>query len=107
MDSYATIKILNQLQGRNEFLVIVNQTDPDCSARIGATIVGHLRNVISRFIDINQEKPVRVELIGTIPIDPAIPQAIRQRQLLFEICPDAPAACLMNNLADLLHARMA
>jgi flagellar biosynthesis protein FlhG len=106
MDSYATIKILNQLQGRNEFLVIVNQADPDSIARIGSTIVGHLRNVISKFIDINQEKPVRIELIGSIPIDPAIPQAIRQRQLLAEICPDAPAACLINSLAGLLHARM-
>jgi flagellar biosynthesis protein FlhG len=107
MDSYATIKILNQLQGRNEFLLIVNQADPDCSARIGTTIVGHLRNVISKFLDINQEKPVRIELIGSIPLDPAIPHAIRQRQLLAEISPDAPAACLMNNLADVLHTHIA
>jgi flagellar biosynthesis protein FlhG len=107
MDSYATIKILNQLQGRNEFLLIVNQVDPDCAARIGATIVGHLQNVISKFLDINQEKPVRIELIGSIPLDPAIPHAIRQRQLLAEISPDAPAACRMNDLAEFLHAHIA
>jgi flagellar biosynthesis protein FlhG len=107
MDSYATIKILNQLQGRNEFLLIVNQADPDCSAQIGDTIVGHLRNVISKFLDLNQEKPVRVELIGSIPLDPAIPHAIRQRQLLADISPDAPVACLINNLADILYAHIA
>jgi flagellar biosynthesis protein FlhG len=107
MDSYATIKILNQLHGRSEFLLIVNQADPECFGQIGATIVGHLKNVISRFIDSNQEKPVRLELIGSIPLDPALPQAIRRRQLLLESCPDAPSLYLMNNLADYLQARIA
>ena len=77
MDSYATIKILNQLHGRSEFLLVVNQANPDCSGQIGATVVSHLQNVISRFIDSDQKKPVRIELIGSIPLDPAIPQAIR------------------------------
>lgn len=107
MDSYATIKILNQLHGRSEFLLVVNQANPDCSGQIGAAVVGHLQNVISRFIDSDQKKPVRIELIGSIPLDPAIPQAIRQRQLLAEASPKAPSACLMNHLADYLHARIA
>ncbi len=107
MDSYATIKILNRIHGRSEFLLIVNQADPNCSGEIGATVVGHLRNVISKFIDSDQKRPVKIELIGSIPLDPAIPQAIRQRQLLAEMCPDAPSAGLMNYLADFLHARLA
>jgi len=107
MDSYATIKILNQIHGRSEFLLVVNQANPECSGQIGATIVGHLRNVISRFIDSDQKQAVSLELIGSIPLDPAIPRAIRHRQLLADISPDAPSACLMNYLADFLHARIA
>lgn len=107
MDSYATLKIIHRLHKRNEFLLIVNQANPDCSGQIGAQIVGHLQTVISRFIDSNQEKPVRVELIGSIPVDPAIPKAIRKRQLLAENYPDAPSSCLMSSLADYLHTRIA
>lgn len=106
MDSYATIKILYQLHGKSEFLVVVNQTDPDFSGRIGATVVRHLQNVISRFIDSTHKKPVQIELIGTVPMDPAIPQAIRKRQLLAETSPDAPSTCFMNHLAEFLHTRI-
>ncbi len=105
MDAYATIKILNQLYERTEFLLIVNQTDSEHSSRTGATVAGHLQNVISKFLDASH-KPVHVELICSIPQDPAIPQAIRQRQLLAEISPQAPSACLMNNLADFLDTRV-
>ncbi len=107
MDSYATIKILNQLYGKNEFLLVVNQIEPGCMSQTGATIVGHLQSVAARFLDSKQVKPMRIELIGSIPLDPAIPQAIRQRQLLADACPDSPSACRMNNLADFLHARTA
>jgi flagellar biosynthesis protein FlhG len=107
MDSYATIKILNQLHGRSEFLLVVNQTNPDHSGQIGTAVVSHLQNVISRFIDSDTKKPVRIELIGSIPMDPAIPQAIRQRLLLAESSPEAPSICFMNHLADYLHARIA
>jgi flagellar biosynthesis protein FlhG len=107
MDSYATIKILNQLHGRSEFLLVVNQTNPDCSGQIGANVVSHLQKVISRFIDTGQKKPVRIELIGSIPLDPAIPRAIRHRLLLAEANPEAPSAFFMNDLANFLHARIA
>jgi flagellar biosynthesis protein FlhG len=107
MDSYATIKILNQLHGRSEFLLVVNQTKPGYSGQIGTAVVGHLQSVISRFIDADHKKPVRIELIGSIPMDPAIPHAIRQRLLLAESSPQAPAVCFMNHLADYLHARVA
>ncbi len=106
MDSYATIKILNQLYGRNEFLVIINQANPDRSGQIGATVVGHLRKVISRFLDSSDKKPVRLELIGSIPMDPAVSEAIRHRRLLAETNPDAPCASFMNHLADFLHTRI-
>ena len=106
MDSYAIIKILNQLHGRCEFLMVVNQTNPECSSQIGAAVVSHLQNVISRFIDSTREKPVKIDLIGSIPLDPVVPQAIRRRQLLAEASPEAPSACLMNHLASCLDSRI-
>jgi flagellar biosynthesis protein FlhG len=104
MDAYATIKILNQLYKRREFLLIVNQADPDCFQQIGLAITHHLQNVISKFL--GSQNPVRLELMGCIPQDPAIPHAIRQRQLLRETNPQAPSTYLINHLADSLNARV-
>jgi flagellar biosynthesis protein FlhG len=104
MDAYATIKILHQQHNRNEFLLIVNQANPASSVQIGVAVANHLRNVISKFLE--SEHPVRLELIGCIPQDPAIPRSISQRQLLREANPKAPSACLINQLASHLDARV-
>jgi len=106
MDSYATIKILNRTYGRNEFLLIVNQANPASFTKIGQTVAGHLQNVISRFINSEEKKPVRLELIGSIPMDPAIPQAIRRRQLLSEASPESPSALFLNSLADSIRTHI-
>jgi flagellar biosynthesis protein FlhG len=104
MDAYATIKILHQHYNRSEFLLIVNQANPASSTQIGYAVANHLQNVISKFL--GSEHPVRLELIGCIPQDPAIPLAIRQRKLIRETNPQAPSACLINHVADLLDARV-
>ena len=106
MDSYATIKILNKEYGRDEFLLIVNQANPGSFSQVGNSVASHLQNVISQFIDSEVKKPVRLELIGSIPLDPAIPQAIRRRQLLSETSPEAPSACILNNLADSIRTHI-
>jgi flagellar biosynthesis protein FlhG len=106
VDCYATIKILKQLQGRNEFLLVINQADPECPNRVGFYIASHLQNVISRFIGSAENSRVCIRLIGSIPMDPAIPRAIRNRQLLAEANPQAPAAALMRDLAGYLHTRI-
>ena len=105
MDAYASIKILHQTYGRNEFLLVVNQADPDCSSQIGASIAGHLQSVISRYLDSDDHGSVHVELVGSIPADPAVPHAIMQRQLLAESCPGAPSTLLMNRVADFLEQK--
>jgi flagellar biosynthesis protein FlhG len=104
MDAYATIKILHQLHERNEFLLIVNQANPDSFAQIGAAVANHLQNVISKFL--GSENPIRLELIGCIPQDPAIPHAIRQRQLLRETNPHAPSTDRIRHLANFLDVRV-
>jgi flagellar biosynthesis protein FlhG len=106
MDAYATVKVLHQLHGRNEFCLIVNQANPDCSDQIGASIAAHLQNVISRYMECGDGNPIKLDLIGSIPIDPAIPRAVRQRQLLTETGLGSPSACLMNHLAGYLNSRI-
>jgi flagellar biosynthesis protein FlhG len=106
MDAYATIKVIKQLYGRDRFFLVVNQTNPACPDRIGTSVVNHLQKVISRFMEAGPDSQVRIQLAGSIPTDPAIPLAIRNRQLLAEVDPQAPSSCLMNNLADFLHRQM-
>jgi flagellar biosynthesis protein FlhG len=105
MDSYATIKVLHQLHGRNEFLLIINQASPICPEQVGASVTSHLQNVISKFIG-GKSGDIRLQLAGSIPMDPAIPRAISERQLLAENSPRAPSLSLMNQVAGVLHSRM-
>jgi flagellar biosynthesis protein FlhG len=106
MDSYATIKVLHQLYGRNEFLLIINQASPACPDQVGASVVNHLQKVISRFIGAGKGGEIRLQLAGSIPMDPAIPRAVNERQLLSENSPRAPSASLMDHVAGVLHSRM-
>jgi flagellar biosynthesis protein FlhG len=105
-DCYATIKLLKQMHGRSDFLLLVNQANPGCPDQVGASVANHLQRVISQFIE-PKGKDVSVQLIGSIPSDPAIPQSIQRRQLLAQCNPQAPAASSMNSLADFLNRRMA
>jgi flagellar biosynthesis protein FlhG len=106
MDSYATIKVLHQLYGRDEFLLIINQASPACPEQVGFSVVSHLQKVISRFIDSGKSGEIRLHLAGSIPTDPAIPRAISERQLLAENSPRAPSVSLMEHVAGVLHSRM-
>ena len=69
---------------------------------IGISVVNHLQDVASRFLEVENCNPVRLKLIGSIPNDPIIPQAISHRQLLLDINAQAPATCGMNQLAESL-----
>jgi flagellar biosynthesis protein FlhG len=104
MDAYAAIKILHQVHERNEFLMIVNQAKPDSCKQTGVAVTGHLQNVLSQFV--GSQNPIRLELIGCLPQDPAIPQAIRLRRLLRETSPQAPSTGLINHFANFLDLRV-
>jgi flagellar biosynthesis protein FlhG len=106
LDAYAIIKILHQLHGKNEFLLVVNLANPNCIDQTGASIAAHLQNVISRYLESDDRNPVRVHLIASIPVDPAVPHSVKHRQLLAEMSPEAPSTCRMHHLADFLGARI-
>ncbi len=103
-DCYAAIKLLKKVYGRSEFLLLVNQANPESPDKVGASVAGHLQRIASQFIESNGNE-VAIHLIGAVPSDPAIPQSIQRRQLLSQFNPQAPAARRIQSLADALDKR--
>jgi flagellar biosynthesis protein FlhG len=91
-DAYATIKVLATHQQRRAIGIIVNQV-----SRVGEgrAIRGQLQLVVDRFVTPMLpagETAPKLELIGEVPLDGAVREAIQKRQLLLEALPGAPAA---------------
>ena len=82
-DAYATIKVLATLQKRRrDIRLIVNQVS---AAGEGRTIRNQLQLVVDRFVapQLKAEGdavPLVLELIGEIPIDPSVREAVQQAQ---------------------------
>ena len=88
-DAYATIKVLSASQGRRSSGLVVNQKLPGSDAR---SVRAQLQLVIDRFVSPSLDSPLTLELWGEVPIDNAVRDAVRQRQLLIEAYPGSPAA---------------
>jgi flagellar biosynthesis protein FlhG len=88
-DAYATIKVLAATQARRELLLAVNQT---LQVGEGRMIRNQLQLVIDRFVSPGLDAPVKLELAGELPVDPAVRAAVQKRQLLLELYPGSPAA---------------
>jgi flagellar biosynthesis protein FlhG len=88
-DAYATIKVLATTQGRRELRLLVNQATRPGEGR---AIRGQLQQVIDRYVTPGLESPVKLEFVGEIPIDPAVRDAVRRRQLLLQCFPGSRAA---------------
>ena len=88
-DAYATIKVLATTQGRRKINLVVNQTRKMGEAR---SVRLQLQQVIDRYVNPTLDSPIRLELLGEVPADPAVRDAVQRRQLLLEHLPGAPAA---------------
>jgi len=88
-DAYATIKVLATTQGRRHISLLVNQTRRPGEGR---SVRLQLQQVVDRFVNPLLDSPVQLELLGEVPADPAVRDAVQQRQLLVEAMPGAPAA---------------
>jgi len=95
-DAYATIKVLASTQQRRSLLLVVNQTLPTVDAR---QVRGQLQQVIDRFVSPGLDKPVTLDLVGEVPVDAAVRDAVRRRQLVAEAYPGSPAAQALAALA--------
>ena len=88
-DAYATIKVLASTQSRNRVLLLVNQTRRQGEGR---AVAAQLQQVVDRFVNPALAAPVRLELLGQVPLDIAVRDAVAQRQLLLELLPGCAAA---------------
>ncbi len=92
-DAYATIKLLVTQQARRLIRLVVNQVSVTGEGR---TIRKQLQLVVDRFVvphlDNGSGAAVTLDLLGEIPTDPAVRDAVKRRGLLLEITPGSPAA---------------
>ncbi|MEO7855359.1 MAG: MinD/ParA family protein [Rubrivivax sp.] len=100
-DAYATIKVLATTQQRREIQLVVNQTR---GLGEGRAVRGQLQQVVDRFVNPGLDSPVRLDLLGQVPLDIAVRDAVLRRQLLFETLPGSPAALAVAGLATRLLA---
>ncbi len=96
-DAYATIKVLATTQGRRHIRLLVNQTR---RAGEGRAVRQQLQQVVDRYVNPTLDSPVRLELLGEVPTDPAVRDAVLRRQLLLEILPGTPPALALLSVAQ-------
>ncbi|MEP7099131.1 MAG: P-loop NTPase, partial [Burkholderiales bacterium] len=98
-DAYATIKVLATQQQRRAIRLVVNQV-----GRIGEgkVIRNQLQLVVDKFVvpmlPEGGAAPM-LELIGEVPLDPAVREAVQRRQLLVEMLPGSAAAQAVDAIA--------
>jgi len=96
-DAYAAIKVLAAQQQRRVIQLVVNQ-----ASRLGEgrAVRGQLQAVVDRYVSNGTDTPLRLELLGDIPADPAVREAVQRRQLLLEAFPGSPAGKAMSAIAE-------
>ena len=98
-DAYATIKVLATTQSRHHVQVVVNQTRRQGEGR---AVCLQLQQVVDRFVNPSLATPVRLELLGQVPLDIAVRDSVLRRHLLLESMPGSPAALAVVALATRL-----
>jgi len=91
-DAYATIKVLATQQQRTKISLVVNQVN---RAGEGRVIRGQLQQVVDKFVApqlAGTDPSLKLELLGEVPIDPSVREAVQKRQLLLESLPGCEAA---------------
>lgn len=95
-DAYATIKVLATQQSRREIRLVVNQV---ARGGDGRGVAAQLQQVVDRFVGPAVGGPVKLALLGDVPTDAAVRDAVKKRQLLVEALPGSPAAQAVAALA--------
>jgi flagellar biosynthesis protein FlhG len=101
-DAYATIKVLATTQGRRRISLVVNQTSKPAEGR---AVCAQLQKVIDRYVSPQLDQPMQLELLGAVPSDAAVREAVQRRQLLLTALPGTPAALALVALAGRVTAR--
>lgn len=105
-DAYATIKVLATQQKRAKLQLVVNQVSKLGEGRI---VRGQLQQVVDKFVTPTLPEgspPLKLELLGEIPIDKAVRDAVQRRQLLLETLPGCEAAKGISAIATKLSENL-
>ena len=76
--------------------LVVNQTGRLGEAR---AIRGQLQRVVDHYVNTAAVQPLKLDLVGDIPTDAAVREAVQRRQLLLEVYPGSTAAKAIGALA--------
>lgn len=101
-DAYAAIKVLVAQQQRRNIKLVVNQTSRKGEGKV---IRGQLQQVVDRFVTPSLAPgtgSVKLELMGEIPLDVAVREAVQKRQLLLDMLPGCAAAQALRAIAEKL-----
>jgi len=101
-DAYATIKVLATQHQREHIGLVVNQTGRPGEGR---AIRGQLQLVIDRFVTPLMppgSSALKLDLLGEIPMDGSVREAVQRRQLLLETWPGSAAAKAIGAIATKL-----
>jgi flagellar biosynthesis protein FlhG len=98
-DAYATVKVLASQQQRNTFRLAVNQVNRRGEGR---AVHQQLQTVADRFVRTADGGGVTLDLLGDVPSDPAVREAVQKRKLLLETQPGCAAAVAIMGLAERL-----
>ncbi len=88
-NAYATIKIVSQENRGARLMLVVNMVH---SSGEGAVVAQRLTTISRQFLNLD------VEYLGCIPIDPAVPRAVRARVPFISTAPGSAAAGGMNQI---------
>ena len=106
-DAYATIKVLATQHDRREIQMVLNQ-----ASRVGEgrAVRGQLQIVIDRYVMPMLPAgaaPVKLELLGEIPQDASVREAVQRREVLLLTMPGSPAAQGLVAIATKLASQLA
>jgi flagellar biosynthesis protein FlhG len=100
-DAYATIKVLAMTQQRYAPQLIVNQVRKPGEGR---GVRQQLQTVIDRYVSPTLPHPVKLELLGELPLDPVVREAVLKRELVMNRSPGSAAGLAMSALATRMRA---
>jgi len=94
-DAYGLVKVLATRWDRREFPVLVNMAETAADAEAA---FARLARVTAQFL------PVRLDYVGWVPFDDAVPRAVRAQAPIVLTAPGSPASRAIATLADRLQS---
>ena len=97
VDAYAMIKVVNQRDAKKPFWLMVNNAQNETEAE---ETLDQLQAAITRFLG------REMNVLGMIPADPYVLQAVREQRGVADLFPRSPAALALQRMAQQLKQKV-